>query len=403
MNEKLKKHLNVSLYVIRRQLYGSNCRLACKMLTSVITSPRNNFKKVATLKASSPFSYERILFNDSYRKAYDWKLCWETENKRVVIKSARNQATGSSIFMHLIILEIGPIKLVSRLKIDKQVFGHNITNVNICESMLIVRHRSLVTTYYDFNKIIEMNATEVVLLGDRLNNEIVGKFPLGIPITTVIETLETLFQLKTSEDHTVTFGGIPWHYVNRTPNMKLYQYEVRSFCYNKLAENGIFYTKNIQLYNDCAYFSFNDHLLHVESDRATFYKVHHFPMNDHNELVECGKINMKQILNVEAPQVSHTTSSGRTIKQVYHLGAVNFNENDEALLMIDYEDELEVVVTLSCKGVVYLHDWDTFEIVKEITLSNWNEDADNSVLIDRDRMIHTSKVNTNFTANLYQI
>ena len=41
--------------------------------------------------------------------------------------------------------------------------------------------------------------------------------------------------------------------------------------------------------------------------------------------------------------------------------------------MIDYEDELEMIVTLSCKGIVHLYDWDTFKIVKEISLSEWNE------------------------------
>lgn len=50
----------------------------------------------------------------------------------------------------------------------------------------------------------------------------------------MIQAPEALFQLITSEDHTVTFGGVPWHYVNRTPKMKSYHYEIRSLCYDKL-------------------------------------------------------------------------------------------------------------------------------------------------------------------------
>lgn len=36
-----------------------------------------------------------------------------------------------------------------------QIFGLDISDVTICESMLIVRHRSLVTKYYDFDKLIQ--------------------------------------------------------------------------------------------------------------------------------------------------------------------------------------------------------------------------------------------------------
>ena len=57
----------------------------------------------------------------------------------------------------------------------------------------------------------------------------------------MIEAAEVLFQLTTSEDHTVTFGGVPWHYINRTPKMKSYHYEARSLCYDRLVINWQFY------------------------------------------------------------------------------------------------------------------------------------------------------------------
>ena len=112
------------------------------------------------------------------------------------------------------------------------------------------------------------------------------------------------------------------------------------------------------------------------------------------ELRHCFVLDLKK--EESASKGPKFTSSGREIKartdQVFN------NPGFETILDVDYEDELDVLVVLSANassdtpcGVIGLYDNQTGLLIQETTVSNWVEDADHSIMMEKDTIVHIIK------------
>lgn len=118
------------------------------------------------------------------------------------------------------------------------------------------------------------------------------------------------------------------------------------------------------------------------------------PMTPGFELRHCFVLDLKK--EESASEGPKFTSSGREIKartdQVFN------NPGFETILDVDYEDELDVLVVLSANassdtpcGVIGLYDNQTGLLIQETTVSNWVEDADHSIMMEKDTIVHIIK------------
>lgn len=128
------------------------------------------------------------------------------------------------------------------------------------------------------------------------------------------------------------------------------------------------------------------------------------------ELRHCFVLDLKkEIVSNEGPRF---TSSGREIKartdQVFN------NPGFETILDVDYEDELDILVVLSTDvssdtpcGVIGLFDNQTGLLIQETTISNWIQDADHSIMMEKDTIVHIIKDYNNcsrkFSCTVYRL
>lgn len=125
------------------------------------------------------------------------------------------------------------------------------------------------------------------------------------------------------------------------------------------------------------------------------------------ELSSCFALNLKNEKN--STETVKFSSSGREIKarqdQVFN------DPGFETVLDVDYEDELDVLVVLSSNdsedtpcGVIGLYDNQTGTLIHESTLSNWKQDADHSIMMEKDTIVHIMKdCSRKFCCTVYRL
>ena len=85
----------------------------------------------------------------------------------------------------------------------------------------------------------------------------------------------------------------------------------------------------------------------------------------------------------------------------------------ETVLDVDYEDELDLLVVLSSHGLdgdayglIGLYDNQTGSLLHETAIKNWNQDADHSVMMEKDTIVHIMKDSTTsrkFSCTVYRL
>lgn len=125
------------------------------------------------------------------------------------------------------------------------------------------------------------------------------------------------------------------------------------------------------------------------------------------ELRNCFVLNLKK--ENSCTETIRFTSSGREIKarkdQVFN------NPGFETILDVDYEDELDVLVVLSSNdlgetpcGVIGLYDNQTGSLLHEATINNWIQDADHSIMMEKDTIVHITKdCSRKFSCTVYRL
>lgn len=136
-------------------------------------------------------------------------------------------------------------------------------------------------------------------------------------------------------------------------------------------------------------------LCQLESKTSTF------------ELSNCFALSLKNEKN--CTETVKFTSSGREIKarkdQVFN------NPGFETVLDVDYEDELDVLVVLSSNdseetpcGVIGLYDNQTGSLIHESAISKWKQDADHSIMMEKDTIVHIMKDSSRkFCCTVYRL
>lgn len=113
------------------------------------------------------------------------------------------------------------------------------------------------------------------------------------------------------------------------------------------------------------------------------------------ELKSCFSLNLHS-KNSCCPKTVRYTSSGREIKARSDDQICNIP--DETVLDIDYEDELDLLVVLHSNdsgdmpcGVIGLYGNQTGSLVQETVIENWTQDADHSIMMEKDTIVHIMK------------
>ena len=103
------------------------------------------------------------------------------------------------------------------------------------------------------------------------------------------------------------------------------------------------------------------------------------------------------------------TSSGREIKtrqdQLFN------NPGFETVQDVDYEDELDLLVVLQSNesentpyGVIGLYDNQTGSLIHETIIDNWIQDADHSIMMEKDSIVHIMKdCARKFSCTIYRL
>ena len=138
-----------------------------------------------------------------------------------------------------------------------------------------------------------------------------------------------------------------------------------------------------EFYNYCIYLCFRClKLCPVETKLSSF------------ELRNCFSLNLQK--EEYCAQRIRFTSSGREIKtrndQLFN------NPGFESVLDVDYEDELDLLVVLQSNnsedppcGTIGLYDNQTGALVLETVVTNWIQDADHSIMMEKDTIVHIMK------------
>lgn len=108
-------------------------------------------------------------------------------------------------------------------------------------------------------------------------------------------------------------------------------------------------------------------------------------------------------------QRTRFSSSGREIKtrsdQVFN------NPGFETVLDVDYEDELDLLVVLQSNdsqdtpcGVIAMYDNQTGALIHETVISNWIQDAEHSIMMEKDTIVHIMKdCNRKYSCTIYRL
>ena len=125
------------------------------------------------------------------------------------------------------------------------------------------------------------------------------------------------------------------------------------------------------------------------------------------ELKNCFSLNLHK--QESCTQNIRFTSSGREIKtrndQVFN------NPGFETVLDVDYEDELDLLVVLQSNdaqdtpcGIIGLYDNQTGSLIHETIIKNWIQDADHSIMMEKDTIVHIVKeYSRKFSCTIYRL
>ncbi|EDO48714.1 predicted protein [Nematostella vectensis] len=366
-------------------------------------------------------------------------IFWESDLTRLVIKSVHskplprvisgNNPHVNNVLLHLALFDVAPLKFVALIPIERSLFGSTITDATSSMGILFVMHRSGLIQLYSTQEIID-KYSQITDLGKpytintsacsnptseyHANNidgtGIVGSHPFGIPVNVHMVSKPTLLLEVSSHQHSLSFGGFPWHFVVSPPRQSSV-FHVYSIKEKELVGNGIIKSDVLSVEPDQAYFH-ADHsgrLLHICPHSIRFLKLKTLGDLGVGQLVldTCFSISTRdnQSNRSTKGQTSYT-SSGRLVKCVssdgYH------DPEYDSIQDLDYEDELDLVAVLSSRdcssGYIGLYDNQTGVLVKEITLDNWDDESEHSIMMERDLIVHICRTPfKKFSCTLYRL
>ena len=81
------------------------------------------------------------------------------------------------------------------------------------------------------------------------------------------------------------------------------------------------------------------------------------------------------------------------------------------MLDVDYEDELDLLVVLqsndtdfAANGIIGLYDNQTGCLIHETVIENWTQDADHSIMMEKDTIVHIMKdCNRKYCCSIYRL
>lgn len=214
-------------------------------------------------------------------------IAWETDLYRIVLKSthiktsARTEQTRSSqssVLMYVAVFTVAPLEVVTVMPIDKNIFGQDTVDAAVNTGFLVTMHQTCLVQFYNFEEIIckysygmklgqpyqPQKLNPVNQSFNETSRNIVGEYPHGIPLNVNLTSKPTpLFQV-TSNNHFVSFGGNPWHYIV-SPKAQDSVFHVKAIDNNVLAQEGVLSTDTLSIESDRAYFH-GDHsgrILHI--------------------------------------------------------------------------------------------------------------------------------------------
>ena len=251
--------------------------------------------------------YSIGLATDNYLKTFDFEcgktlqsiylssrhkfkyLSWETDLERILIKSTQSShraprngmlrlprdGGASETLFYLAVLSVSPLRFSCVLPVSKRIFGSDVCNASVRDSLLIVMHSKGKMSFYSFedilkNHLIPLNLGDHLERGNQLNlpetDEFecgtVGTFPVGLPVNVRLSARPcVLFQI-TSDNHEVCFGGLPWHCISSKNNVL----HVKSVKDGMCAENGTLESEVLSINLAKAFFhaDLSGRILHIE-------------------------------------------------------------------------------------------------------------------------------------------
>lgn len=338
---------------------------------------------------------QKVYLSKNYRFKH---LLWESDLQRVVLKSV-HVLSQSRPLMFLSIFSMAPLEFQALVPVEKSIFGQDIVDAAASNGFLVIMHHSNRIKFYSMLEVIE-NYSFVTKLGQSIKSSegssIVGSYPDGLPVNVSFSSKPVVLFEISSNQHVISFGGYPWHYIS-CPQPYSSAFHVCSVRDLKLAKRGILEMNILSVEPDQAYFHADNsgRILHIGSHEIRCLKLCQTePMTPEFELRHCFVLDLKK--EESASEGPKFTSSGREIKartdQVFN------NPGFETILDVDYEDELDVLVVLSANassdtpcGVIGLYDNQTGLLIQETTVSNWVEDADHSIMMEKDTVVHIIK------------
>ena len=348
---------------------------------------------------------KRIYLSHRYKFCH---LTWETDFERIVVKSIRRDHPLPGLpshqlqpFVTFAVFSVGPLELIGLFHIYKQIFGSDLVDATINQSMLVIYRRSGLIEFYDFELIVREHTVSFVKLFEPFVEDlqgVVGEQPLGIPCSIRIPSRPPLLcQIQSHQNH-VAFGGFPYHYIQCPSPKHRDLFHVCSLQTHQLIENGQLERGDFTyIEDDCAFFhpDQSNSVMHVRSDSIQCHDI--VDEKDHTELRQRYSIDAKPAKQNKFLLSSQlTTSSGRRVRKLCDIEKV-FNPIPEPIQAIDYEDELQLFIVTSTiysdDGLcaqVQLCDKDSGHVCKRILLKDWHQQpfSEHRVVLDRDVLIH---------------
>lgn len=366
-----------------------------------------------------------VLQNVYLSKQYKFKhVLWESDLHRIVLKSIHFSSVNRPL-MYLAVFCMAPLQFQALMPIEKSVFGQDTIDATASNGFLVIMHQANKIRFYSLLEVMEkycLAARLGKLFATSSSSNchwditlpftspfIIGEEPNGLPVNVTFTSKPVVLFEIISNQHVISFGGHPWHYI-ACPPAHSSVFHVRSVKDSTLVKHGILEMDSLSVEPDQAYFHADNsgRILHIGPHVIRCLKLCSGETTlSAFELKSCFSLNLKKEEN--SRERIRFTSSGREIKarsdQVFN------NPGFETVLDVDYEDELDLLVVLrsnDCEdtpcGIIGLYDNQTGCLIHDIVIENWTQDADHSIMMEKDTIVHIMKdCNRKYSCSIYRL
>jgi hypothetical protein len=288
--------------------------------------------------------------------------------------------------LRFIIFDVHPIRLRASFKIDQRVFGYDVKDASIDgDILLLYLSNKKLCRIYNLKQLLKNSTICSPQLGDKIEDKLVGRSPMGIPLTVDIKEIPpVLLEVASSSQNGVSFGGCPFHYIHSSvKNSSLFT--LRSIVNSAMVWE--FSSSDLTLNSDLVEFHFDDYQRMFQIVGGTL-KCYHMSVNNKGETSVdlCYVIDFNDAVSEEQTpaNVPVVTRSGRTVKKLVNYDS--FTSQQCLIHEVDYENELDLVYAVVTNGgspsstfLVFFDDW-TGNILKTFPLETWQEVGDHVCL-----------------------